>query len=158
MAELRKVADIEIRIQDEKFAATYVGTDSEIAQYADDYFNTTILFYCDNHGITDPNEVDEILADSWMTVEKDSEPLMMYAIHSDLDGVIGVYFNEEEARNAVEVMGHQYVEDLIATEDPMDVFGTEEFDSVQKMYLFNDFMKTVDIQVTPVYGVQEVIE
>lgn len=72
--------------------------------------------------------------------------------------VIGVFPNYDAALDYKCSIADQWVERVIDTLDPWDVMGHTEFTEEDKEYLYEDFMRTVEIENAPFYDALSLLE
>ena len=65
--------------------------------------------------------------------------------------VIGIFPTYDAALDHKHSIAHKWVERVVDTLDPWDVIGHAEFTEEDMEYLYEDFMKTVEIERAPFY-------
>lgn len=137
---------------------TFNGTEDQIYAEAMDWMHEVALNYISDNDIEDEWDQDLIIAGaSHEIIWEDEEPIYMYAVVQEdcQDPVIGIYPSYEEAKEAMHAHCEDWANEVIATQDPMDVFGVSQWDiETDHKWLVEDAEETLHIQKVPVFGVE----
>lgn len=159
----RKQSTIEVDIQDWHLSKSFLGTDAETYNEANDWMNAVLLQYISANNI--PNEeVDYILNSASHTIIwENSSFICMYAVCRSADSpdepIIGIYPTLAEAEESIFTECQDWTEEFLNSEDPMDAFGKPNFSFPSDYwFLMNDCASAYSIQVVPAFGVEEPLE
>lgn len=136
----------------------FTGTEEEIYAEAHDFMNEVVMRFIDENDVENPEE-QYLVADcaSHTIIWDDSEPITcitMYGIYErDADNPLwGIFTTRADAEEMILTECENFAYEVMMTEDPIDVFGEEEWDwRSDYRWLMRDAGRTFSIQEVPVY-------
>ena len=136
----------------------FTGTEEEIYAEAHDFMNEVVMRFIDENAVENPEE-QYLVADcaSHTIVWDDSESITcitMYGVYErDADNPLwGIFTTRADAEEMILTECEDFAYEVMMTDDPMDVFGEEEWDwRSDYRWLMRDAGRTFSIQEVPVY-------
>lgn len=137
------------------FEKYFIGTEDEIYAEALDYQHECCLNYINDNDIEDEFFQDLILDSATHMVTIEDKLPMMYAVIDidDYDGrVYGIYPTLADAEEAIFSEAETYAYEAIMTNDPEDVFETDEWDyKNDSKWLMKYTAQSFKIQMVPIF-------
>jgi hypothetical protein len=72
--------------------------------------------------------------------------------------ILGVFPNYESALQYKHKKAHEWVQRVLDTEDPYDLVGHAEITAEDKVYLFVDFLRTIEEELVPFFDAVDILE
>lgn len=148
-------ATIDVDILNCHWSKVFSGTEEELHNEAYDFMNLLISRYISDNQVTDPEQQEAIISCSSYEITWDVEPYIDAYLVSE-DGVYyGVFPRKAEAEEMLFTFCEDIVYEIMMTEDPMDMFGKEEYDWTSDWkYLMRDVGSSFHIDQVSLYDME----
>ena len=134
----------------------FIGTRKEVETEANDFLETAIANYIEEHDIRDKQTQETIFQSAYWIVDWNYDAIYMFAVleEESNEPVVGIFGTRAEAEEAILTECEDWVYEVMMTNDPYEVIGFDEWDwKIDSRELFLEAGKAYSIQRVPVFGI-----
>ena len=134
----------------------FIGTRKEVETEANDFLETAVANYIEEHDIKDKQEQETIFHSAYWMVDWNYDAIYMFAVleEESNEPVVGIFGTRAEAEEAILNECEDWVYEVMMTNDPYEVIGFDEWDwEIDSRELLLDAGKAYSIQRVPVFGI-----